>query len=56
MYTMLFLYPICALILYVNSITILKKIKKDEPTWENTLTSCICILVLIFISFYLRMM
>lgn len=42
---------IAAIILYINTITIIKKVKKDENTSAHTFSGCICI-ILILVSIF----
>lgn len=48
---MIFLYfyaPIIAVvILYINTVSLLKKIKKEQNTSINTIIGCICLIVII---------
>ena len=47
-----FVAIVAVIILYVNTITILKKVKKEEDTCRNTWIGSICLIV-IFSSIYL---
>ncbi|WP_157668746.1 hypothetical protein [Lachnoclostridium phytofermentans] len=42
---------LAAIVLYINTVTIIKKVKKDEDTAVNTIFGCMCmcfILIAIF--------
>lgn len=38
---------IAGIVLYVNTVSILKKVKKEESTFYNTIVGCICTIVIL---------
>lgn len=46
-----FITLLAAIILYINTITTIKKIKEDESTIANTILGCICICFIIVAIF-----
>lgn len=42
---------VAAIILYINTVSIIKKVKRDEETFDNTIVGSFCLAVIIVCIF-----